>query len=162
MLASLRSWSSKTTTTMTWEGKMRYKIYWPGRSKRHDSVVISRIHRKLKIKSRSNDFFFERVILQVRRPDSLEFPVASSSGRMFQLAYLDNGMEMIWVVKLLQKSGETKIRAQYYRVLRTADAIQESPEEHDLDLGGGHVHLGTKSLRRLLAQEIHSCAWLGW
>jgi hypothetical protein len=36
---------------------------------------------------------------------------------MFQLAHLDNGMEMIWVVKLLQKSGETKIRAQYYRVL---------------------------------------------
>ena len=89
------------------------------------------------------------------RRDGLGFPVARSSGRMFQLAHLDNGMEMIWVVKLLQKSGETKIRAQYYRVLRTADAIQDSPEEHDLDLGGGHVHLGTKSLRRLLAQEIH-------
>ena len=80
-----------------------------------DSIVISRTRRKLKSKSRSNDIFLERVILT--RRDGLEFPVARSSGRMLQLAYLNNGMEMIWVVKLLQKSGETKIRAQYYRVL---------------------------------------------
>ena len=75
------------------------------------------------------------------RRDGLGFPVART-GRVLQLAHLDNGMEMIWVVKLLQKSGETKQRVQYYSVLRTSDAIQESPEEHDLDLGGGHVHLG--------------------
>ena len=129
-----------------------FKSSWPGEW--HDSDIMSgRIRRKLKIRSGSNNIFFERVTL--RRRDGLEIPVARTSGHMFQLAYLDNGMEMIWVVKLLQKSCEPKICAHYYRVLRTSDAIRESLEEHDLDLGGGLVHLGTSSLRKLLAQEIH-------
>ena len=114
MLSFLRS---SMTTMTTWEEKLMFRSSWPGEW--HDSDIMSgRIRRKLKIRSRSNDIFFERVTL--RRRDGLEIPVARSSGHMFQLACLDNGMEMIWVVKLLQKSCETKICAHYYRVLRTA------------------------------------------
>ena len=128
MLSFLRS---STTTMMTWEEKLMFKSSWPGEW--HDSDIMS--GRKLKIRSGSNNIFFERVTL--RRRDGLEIPVARTSGHVFQLVYLDNGMEMIWVVKLLQKSCETKICAHYYRVLRTSDAIRESLDEHDLDLGGG-------------------------
>ena len=65
--------------------------------------------------------------VNLARLDHLEFTVFESSGFLLNLAYLDSGLELNHVMRIVRERG--KYKAIYFRVLRTELAIEESEED---------------------------------
>ena len=111
--------------------------------------------------------------VDVQRLDGLQFKIKINSGRTFQVAFLDHGLELVRVVSMYKdpnkKSSNSSrnqgsgVLANFFRVLRTDRAIEEAAQEEDLHLssegGDGQAmfsstSLGKQSLRKVLELQL--------
>ena len=146
-----KTWDSLKSTTSEKCLQCIYTLRMLQQREWKDSKVTAR--QKIGASKSGSLIYYDSVTLQ--RVDDVKFDVIKESGNTFQIVYLEDGLHCIWITSLFQKKG--KIRAQYYRAVRTQIAIEETPYEDDLVFDGNakQKHMGARSLRNLLAREMH-------
>ena len=146
-----KTWDSLKSTTSEKCLRCIYTLRMLQQREWKDSKVTAR--QKIGASKSGSLIYYDSVTLQ--RVDDVKFDVIKESGNTFQIVYLEDGLHCIWITSLFQKKG--KIRAQYYRAVRTQIAIEETPYEDDLVFYGSakQKHMGARSLRNLLAREMH-------